>query len=78
MEGSSTRPIRESDLWVCDLDVRYGARGGTACAEFSWEGHDETDPICGRCWVEIGTAGRLIGHFYMHSGDESGFVCEPD
>ncbi len=26
------------------LDVRYGARDGSACAEFSWEGNDENDP----------------------------------
>ena len=26
------------------LDVRYGAREGSACAEFSWQGHDENDP----------------------------------
>jgi hypothetical protein len=32
------------------LDVRYGARDGSACAEFSWEGHDENDPACGRGW----------------------------
>ena len=58
------------------LDVRYGSRDGAACAEFSWEGHDENDPACGRGWVAIGTAGRLVGHFYIHNGDESGFVCE--
>jgi hypothetical protein len=58
------------------LDVRYGARDGSACAEFSWEGHDENDPACGRGWVIIGTAGRLVGHFYIHNGDDSGFVCE--
>jgi hypothetical protein len=23
------------------LDVRYGTRDGSACAEFSWEGHDD-------------------------------------
>src|SRR3984957_16620389 len=28
------------------LPVRYGARDGSACAEFSWEGHDENDPAC--------------------------------
>jgi hypothetical protein len=60
------------------LDVRYGSRDGAACAEFSWEGHDETDSVCGRGWVALGTAGRLIGQFYIHNGDESGFVCEPD
>jgi len=58
------------------LDVRYGTRDGSACAEFSWEGHDENDPSCGRRWAMIGTAGRLVGHFYIHNSDDSGFVCE--
>ena len=53
------------------LDVRYGARDGSACAEFSWEGHDENDPACGRGWVVFGTAGRLVGHFYIHNALES-------
>ncbi|WP_456777436.1 hypothetical protein [Bradyrhizobium sp. USDA 3315] len=58
------------------LDARYGTRDGSACAEFSWEGHDENDPSCGRGWAMIGTAGRLVGHFYIHNGDDSAFVCE--
>ena len=58
------------------LDVRYGTRDGSACAEFSWEGFDENDPASGRGWVTIGTADRLLGHFYIHNGEESGFVCE--
>lgn len=33
------------------LDVRYGARDGSACAEFSWEGHDENDPAW---WARMG------------------------
>lgn len=60
------------------LDVRYGARDGSACAEFSWEGQDESDPVCGRGWAALGSAGRLVGHFYVHNGDDSGFVCERD
>jgi hypothetical protein len=60
------------------LDVRYGARDGSAYAEFSWEGRDENDPACGRGWAAIGTADRLVGHFYIHDGDDSGFVCERD
>ena len=60
------------------LDVRYGSRDGAACAEFSWEGQDEGDAVCGRGWVALVTAGRLIGQIYIHNGDESGFVCEPD
>jgi hypothetical protein len=58
------------------LDVRYSARDGSAFAEFSWEGHEENDPACGRGWVVFGTPGRLVGHFYIHNGDDSGFVCE--
>ncbi len=37
------------------LAVRYGARDGSACAEFSWEGHDENDPACGCGWAMVGT-----------------------
>jgi hypothetical protein len=55
-----------------DLDVRYGSRDGSACAEFSWEGFDDNDAACGRRWVVVGTAGRLVGHFYIHNGDDSG------
>jgi hypothetical protein len=51
------------------LDVRYGARDGSACA-------DENDPACGRGWAILGTAARLVGHFYIHNGDDSGFVDE--
>ena len=58
------------------LDVRYDARDGSACAEFSWEGFDDNEPACGRGWVTLGTAGRLVGHVYIHKGDDSGFVCE--
>ena len=59
------------------LDVRYGARDGSAVAEFSWEGVDEGDQRSGRGWVMLGTAGRLVGHIFFHKSDESGFVCEP-
>ena len=32
-------------------------------------------------WAAFGTAGRLVGHFYIHNAyihnaDDSGFVCE--
>jgi hypothetical protein len=45
------------------LDIRYGTRDGSACAEFSWEGNDENAPGSGRGWVVLGTAGRPVGHF---------------
>ena len=52
------------------------AMGGPV-AEFFWEGDDEGDQRSGRGWVALGTAGRLVGHVYIHGGDDSGFVCEP-
>ena len=58
------------------LDVRYGARDGGACAEFTWQGFDEGDPVSGRGWAALGTAGRLVGHIFVHNGDDSGFVAE--
>ena len=58
------------------LDVRYGARDGSAFAEFSWEGFDENDPVCGRGWATISTSVHLVGHFFIHNGDDSAFVSE--
>jgi hypothetical protein len=59
------------------LDIRYDIRNGGPIAEFSWEGVDEGDPRSGRGWLVPGTAGRLVGHIFIHNGDDSGFVCEP-
>jgi hypothetical protein len=59
------------------LDVRYGARDGVPIAEFSWEGVDEGDRRSGRGWAMLGTNGRLIGHIFIHNGDDSGFACSP-
>ena len=58
-----------------ELDVRYGSRDGAACAEFSWEGSDDGSPVSGRGWAVMGTAGRLVGHVFVHKGDDSGFVA---
>ena len=61
------------------LDVRYGSRDGSACAEFSWQGNDDNDPACGRGWASFGTAGRLVGHFYIHKGDnQASSAKKPD
>jgi hypothetical protein len=59
-----------------DLDVRYGSRDGAACAEFSWEGSDDNSHGSGRGWVAFGTARRLVGHIFIHKGDDTGFVAE--
>jgi len=61
-----------------ELDVHYGSRDGSACAEFSWEGFDDGTPVNGRGWAALGTAGGLVGHIFIHKGDDSGFVAERD
>lgn len=58
-----------------DLDVRDGARDGAACAEFSWEGFDDGSLASGRGWASLGTAGRLVGHIFIHKGDEGLSPC---
>ena len=58
------------------LDIRYDARAGGPIAEFSWEGFSDADPACGRGWATFGTAGRLVGHIFIHNSDDSGFVAE--
>ncbi len=40
------------------------------------EGINDTDPTSGRGWVILGTAGRLVGHIFIHNSDDSGFVAE--
>ena len=59
-----------------NLDVRYGSRDDAACAEFSWEGLDDGSPTSGRGWAAFGTTGRLVGHIFIHNGDDGGFVAE--
>lgn len=58
------------------LAVRYGRRDDTACAEFTWEGCDEGDPVNGRGWATLGTADGLIGHIFFENGDDYGLACE--
>jgi hypothetical protein len=74
-EGSSDGEIIFGAL-IGFLDVRDGSRDGSASAEFSWEGKDEMDTACGRGWATLGTSGRLVGHFFIHNGDESAFVAK--
>jgi len=45
---------------------------------FSWQGTDDGDQACGRSSVTLETAGRLVGHIFIHQADETGFVRERD
>lgn len=56
------------------IDHRTEDRDGRKVLEFSWEGQNDNDPGCGRGWAALDGA-RLIGHLYIHLGDDSGFVA---
>ncbi len=42
---------------------------------FTWEGYNDSDPGCGRGWVEL-EKDALNGHIFIHAGDNSAFHAE--
>jgi len=59
------------------MDCRHGVHEGRHRVEFSWDGRDEGDSICGRGWAELLPDGSLKGHLFIHQGDDSGFFAVP-
>jgi len=59
-----------------DLDVRYGARTVLPAPNSPGRAPTTTTHASGRGWAALGTAGRLVGHIFIHKGDDSGFVAE--
>ena len=39
-------------------------------------GFDDGTAASRRGWAALGGAGRLVGHIFIHKGDDSGFVAE--
>jgi hypothetical protein len=62
-------PRRRSDR----ADCRHEQREGRPHAEFSWEGHDDSDEAHGRGWATLANDGSLQGRIHFHTGDDSGF-----
>ena len=59
------------------IDYRIESWGDLERLEFTWEGTDEMDPVCGRGWAVI-KGDELHGRLYFYLGDDSGFVCGKD
>ena len=59
------------------IDARRVEREGRPAVEFSWDGADEGDRVCGRGWAVLEPDGSLIGHLFIHLGDDSGFRAVP-
>ena len=45
--------------------------------DFSWNGADEGDQVCGDGWVELQDDGSLIGEISYRNGDETTFKAVP-
>ncbi len=59
------------------MDCRHVMREGGPYVDFSWDGIDEGDHICGRGWAALQPDGSLEGHLFIHNGDDSGFTADP-
>ena len=54
----------------------YGSlacRYGSDSVDFTWEGSDEMDPVCGDGDAELDESGLLTGEIRFHGGDQSTF-----
>jgi hypothetical protein len=58
------------------LDCRFTERDELPFVEFSWEGLNEGDSVCGRGWASLQSDGSLKGHLFIHLGDDSAFVAK--
>lgn len=56
------------------IDCKVEAVGGVERLDFSFEGDDEGDPVCGRGWAEV-KGKTMSGRIYLHMGDDSGFTA---
>lgn len=60
------------------MDIRRVERDGSPAIEFSWDGHDDSDPARGRGWATLSPDGALRGRIFLHMGDDSSFVALRD
>lgn len=60
-----------------EIDYRLVDRDGRAVAEFTWEGSDEGDSVCGRGWAALVDDAIVEGHLFFHMGEDSSFRAEP-
>ncbi len=60
------------------LDCRIRSVGDESYVEWSWEGHSDTDPACGRGWARVERE-KLVGRLFIHCSDDSAFeACRQD
>ena len=55
------------------LDCAYTPSG----VDFTWDGADEGDQVCGDGWAELQPDGSLLGEISWRNGDETAFKAVP-
>ncbi len=59
-----------------ELDCRYKSVHNKAFVEFSFQGVNDLEPVCGRGHAQLKSATMLEGQLYFHYGDESWFIAK--
>ncbi len=57
-----------------NVDCRVASVNGVERLDFSFEGADEGDQVCGRGWAQV-AGGNMTGRIYFHLGDDSAFTA---
>lgn len=70
-DGTGTLQFGAVEVWI---DCRVESIDGVERLDFSFEGSDEGDPVCGRGWAQV-TGRRMEGRIYFHMGDDSSFTA---
>jgi hypothetical protein len=58
---------------VAALDCGFTSNG----IDFTWDGSDEGDQVCGDGWAELQKDGSLEGEISYRNGDETSFKAVP-
>jgi hypothetical protein len=67
---------RSGSLAMIAIEAGLDCRYERDRVDFSLSGVDEFDPIAGRGWATIDTAGKMKGMIFLHDGDETEFTAE--
>jgi len=60
-----------------EIDYRVTERKtGPLLVEWSWVGNDGGDRISGRGWCVLEKPDKLVGRFFIHDGDDTGFKAK--
>ncbi len=54
-----------------EMHCIVGHRDGAPVVEWTWAGNDEGDEASGRGWARLDGKDKLVGHIYLHMGDDS-------